>query len=236
MKSIATVFFFSSIALGCTFDVDFELESPIDHTVQPDKIAPCPEGNVCLDVQPQDGRTVRPGRVAVMFYQVEPGAPGAPQPEPAIAFDREITRKDQRIEIATSAISAPKDDQLLLCERACDDESSCACRSEGVTVATIVAADNQNGDGRLDAEEIRKSTYGRAHVLIAHSAKEFAVAPTPLDAVFTDGIARGTAAYRFVGSPEERVVRARPDESFVLELCSMPGPYCSLPAPELREL
>ena len=114
-------------------------------------------------------------------------------------------------------IAPPKDNNLLLCQRACDDEAKCGCRGNGVAVGMVVAADDVNGDGRLDAEEVTAASYGRGYFVVVHSDKDHPVAPRPLNAVFTDGIERGTAAYRFVaagGAPRQgapgRVLRDEP--------------------------
>jgi len=233
MTKLFPLFFFAAFAGGCSFEYDdCETEDVGTDVASDTRPEACPEGKLCLDLTPLDGGVVRAGHLAVVWYQLDSGDP---DPQPEIAFTRTFGPKDRQIEIDISSLRAPSRQDLLLCERECDDEAACACRGEiKIGVATVIAADDVDRDGQLEVEEIRRGMYGRGHLLVAHSETEQMISPAPYEKVFTDGFARGVAAYRFVGNPEEGVARAARGERFALELCRQPGDSCELPLFELR--
>ena len=232
-KLFPLFFFFSSFAAGCSFEYNTCDDDPADVGGDPQPV-PCPDGKLCIDVSPLTvSGDARSGHLAVVWYQLDPDDP---DPVREIGYSRPFETRDQKMEIDLDSIALPKDEALLLCERDCADEAKCACQSETkIGIATVVLADDVDRDGRIALEEIDKATYGRGWFLIAHSDKETSISPPPFDAVFSDGFARGTAAYRFVGNPEDRVERASDGERFVLNVCADTREEpCELPFPELR--
>jgi hypothetical protein len=233
MTKLFPLFFFATFAGGCSLEYDAcETEDVGTDVASDTRPEPCPEGKLCLDMTPIDGGAIRAGHLAVVWSQLDQTDP---DPQPEIAFTRSFGPRDRHMEIDISSIRAPSRQELLLCERACDDEAACACRSETkIGVATVVVADDVDRDGRLELDEIGRATYGLGHLLIAHSETEQMISPPPFDGVFSNGFTRGVAAYRFIGNPEERVARAERGERFELNLCREAGDSCELPFPELR--
>jgi len=194
----------------------------------------CPDDSVCLDIQLLETDAPRTGRLAVMWYQL---SDVAPDPEPQIAWEGALDPTARRIVIPLSAIAVPTDQALLLCERACTDEARCPCRGTvQVGIATVVAADDVNRDGRIDVREVADAPLGRGDLVVARSETQYRTAPPPFDRVFADSIRKGTRAYRIIdegggnvriGSPEEH-------QAFDLKLCSQPGTRCAAPLPNLR--
>jgi hypothetical protein len=223
-----------ALPLGCSFEYDpCDTELPIDTASAGSGTETCKEGSLCFDITPLDRGAPRSGTVAVVWYQLDAGDP---DPEPFVGYQAEFDAKQKSFSIPLDAIEAPKDEALMLCERACDDEVACGCRSdERIAVGNVIVAQDEDRDGRLDVREVRQSTYGRGYLLIASGEKDYPISPPPADQVFTDGIGRGVHAYRFLGNPEERdarAVRAEPDATFRMNVCSERG--CTPPFPEVR--
>ena len=235
MKTIHSLLFVSiaCAAAGCSMSYE-----PCEtETAGADMRAePCPDGNVCLDFELLEGTAVRAGRVAVMWYQVDEADP---DPEPQIAWEGKLDPAAKRIAIPFSEIRTVADSALLLCERDCSDEARCPCRTEQtVGIATVVASDDLDGDGRTSVREVAKATFGRADVVIVRSEKEYPLA-APFDGIFASPIRQGTNAYVAIGGNGSGNVRlGSPEEgqAFHMELCSTADARCVPSLPKLRSL
>ena len=233
MRRIQALVFITCALTGCALEYEpCFADGEGAATTSTDRDA-CPDESICFDLKPPEGGAVRAGHVAVMWSQLNEVDP---DPEPQIAFDIAIDSSTRRIEIPVAKIQAMSDDKLLLCERACTDEARCPCRGDvAVGTATVVAADDENKDGRLDVREATTRTYGRGATVIVRSEKEYRPAPPPFDRVFADAILAGTHAYRYVGKGADvRIGSPEEDEIFALNLCAEPGSACVLPSPTLR--
>ena len=223
----------SSLAAGCSVEHE---GCDVDVSVQPDTPSggaeTCAPDTLCLELDTIGVGDVAAGRLAIVWVQLQSMDP---QPEPQIGLDIEFDPEAGLYAVPFASIQPPEGDALLLCERSCDTAGcSCANRSS-VAAAMVVVAKDANADGRLTVEEIDEGTFGRGDLLIAHSKTEQVIAPPPADQLFGDGIARGVAAYRFVGNPEERsarVQRAAEGETFDMNVCV--DEACTPPFPAIR--
>ena len=237
MKKLFAAFTLTTLLTGCAMDI----ESTGDHYAVQDPLpAACPADSVCLEVQAlEEGALAKPGHLAVVWYQLEPGDP---DPKPEIAWSQEVkdfaNAEGGRLVIPFETITKPANAELLLCERDSDDEAKSPCRGDiAIGTATVVVADDIDGNGRLEAFEVEKATRGRGQLVIASSEEEHTVTPPAYTPVFIDGLERGTAAYRFVERGRStRLARAERGESFALQLCSEPAGKCQPKFPDLGDL
>ena len=230
MQRIISLVLVSACALvGCSFEYE-----PCDTAGEAaDTSRSCPSDSICFDLKPPEGGKIRPGHVAMVWSQLDAADP---DPEPQIAYQAKLDPEVRRVVIPVAQIQPAKDQSLALCVRDCDDEVRCPCQSEvRVTTATLVAADDSDGNGILDVRETATAMFGRASTVIVQSEKEYRPAPSPFDAVFAGSIRAGTYGYRFVGAGSDvRLGSPEEDQTFDLVLCNEPGASCLLPLPNLR--
>jgi hypothetical protein len=247
MRKLSAVLFVSTIVAGC--GVGDIADPPGEASGAADvSDCGCPEDSVCMDLNVLEGAEVRAGRVAVLWYQLNDVDP---DPTPEIGYDAPLERDAQRLVIRHDDIRPPRSEALSLCERACADESTCPCRGEtNVSIATVITADDGNGDGRLDVREALEGRYGRGYFVIVRSEGTYRTAPPPFDAVFAGAIHGGTHAYGFVasgdgstvlvGNPEdlgdpEGVGNPEERARLVMNLCASPASrVCTPPFPTIR--
>jgi hypothetical protein len=233
--SLSMMLLVSSFAVGCSLEHE---GGDVEVSVQPggagEEPASCAADTLCLELDTIGVGDVAAGRLAVVWVQLQTMDP---QPKAQIGLDIELDLEAERYSVPFSAIQPPHGDALLLCERQCDaDGCACANRS-GVATAMVVVAEDANSDGRLTVDEVAEGTFGRGDLLLAHSKSEQVITPPPADQLFADGVARGVAAYRFIGNPEERsarVQRADRGETFDLDVCAIGEEECAPPAPAIR--
>ena len=219
MRKLVPFILCSSLSVGCAAaDEGCEAKLPLEESCV-DENFDTKEDNLCLEVEIQGDAAIEAARLAVVWVQLQSMDKA---PEPQIAADLEFDPKAELVSVPWAEIQPPQSDALALCERTCVD-ATCACADgSAVHTATLVVAKDSNRDGRLTVEEVRQGSIGRAYMMVAHSETEQNIAPPPADQLFTGGLVRGTAAYRFIGNPEERpeLVPAKPGETFTLNVCA----------------
>ena len=243
MRTLTALLFLSCVSVGC--GVGDIADPPPSNSAPADVYGTwCPDDSICMQAELLEGKTIRPGRLAVVWYQLKDGDP---DPEPQIAFDAPLDTSSRHIVIPIKEVRPASGEDLQYCERRCDDESICPCMSDvRVTVGTVIAADDSNGDGRLDAREVRTVSYGRGYFAVVRSEKDVRPVPSPFDRTFATPIRTGTHPFRFVdldgsgtvalGSPEELPGLGSPEERVVFDFnpCDAPNTRCVAPAPAIR--
>jgi hypothetical protein len=189
----------------------------------------CPANTICLAVKPTETGSIQAGRLAVVWYQLNDDGP---DPLPSIGYDMPFDPKATKIEIPTASIMAPNEENLI-CERACDDEAMCPCLSDPkVGVAYVFVVNDADNTGTINIDEINNELYGIGFMAVATSEAEYVPAPAPFDALFTEGIDKGTRGYHIVeGGPTDMLSRSKDGDVFDLNVCDAPSVTCAPPSP-----
>lgn len=197
----------------------------------------CPAGSICFVPRaPVMGLSITSGRLGVVWAQLNDDGP---DPDPQVAFDVPFDGSSAMVAVPTAAIAAPGD-AVLYCARACNDEATCPCTGgPRLGFAYAVVAQDANANGRLDfsmrAGAASDPVVAVGFLLIAQSPEALAVAPAPLNMLFTRGIARGVAPYPLLPGGDHHVLGA-PDASRVYELnfCPPENMACRSYLPDLE--
>lgn len=169
----------------------------------------CAANTICLDVTSvrPNGKPL-PGRLVLLWAQLN--REGL-DPVAEAGYDVPFLGTETKVDIPIAQIAPPLDANLL-CERACDDEYSCACQGAtrvGVGYVVVLVDENQNGKADLGSTNIDSEQFvGVAAVGIGYSA--VALKPTPqleykpgafLPSLFTQGVELGVSVHPLVPSP-----------------------------------
>lgn len=237
MNTIFATFTLATLVVGCAMDIDSAGDR---YAVQDPSLASCPADSICFETRAlEEGALAKPGHLAVVWYQAEGGDP---DPQVEIAWSREIEDFSQleggRLVIPLETITMPENDELLLCERSSDDEARSPCRGEvAIGTATVVIADDLDGNGKLESFEVVEATRGRGQAVIGSSVTEYTTVPPAFTPVFADGIERGTRGYEFERSGRSvRLKRGDRSKPFELQVCAAVGDKCKPPFPQLADL
>lgn len=158
--------------------------------------AACPADTLCLDVVPAGDPA--PGRLAVLWYRVE----GTVANDPRIGFEAPFDPEADAIEIPLADVTPPTDIDLL-CERTCEDPSTCPCAGEfRAGVAYVIIVTDKDQSGSLDLVEVAdaKGYVGVANVAVVWSASTTTVVPEPFDTTFPSGVLEGFDIHRITGN------------------------------------
>lgn len=191
----------------------------------------CPADTICLAIKPVESGAVQPGRVIVLWVQLNDDGP---DPLPLIAYDAAFDPKAGTIEIPSASILPPPPENLL-CDRACDDEAMCPCTGEvKVGIGYVLAVRDTDMNGSISIEEFNNETYGVGYMGVAASENEHIPTPAPYDMLFPEGIDKGTRAYRLIEAGTfDDLGRSMDGDVFDLNVCDAPGPSCDYPFPNL---
>ncbi len=191
----------------------------------------CPANTICLAVKPTETGAIMEGRLVAVWYQLNDDGP---DPLPLIAYDTPFDPKAMKVEIPTASLMAPNEENLL-CERSCDDEATCPCLSDPkVGVALVFVVRDADQSGSINIDEVNTEPYGVGFMAIGRSEAEYVPAPMPFDALFPEGIDKGTRGYRIIeGGPSDTLGRSKDGDVFDLNVCDAPSPECAAPSPGL---
>ncbi len=176
------------------------------------------------------GTAIPAARLGVVFFQLEDDL--NPDPPPVFALDQPLAAlaagETRCLDIDLAQIVAPTADAMHLCERACDDltDPACACPpGPRVVLAYVVVAADVDGDGRIDPDELSKSSLrGVAWMGIAASPAARAASATPpnvLDLIFPEGLEQGVRPYRVIDTDRfDQLGRHQPGTTYQLRLCA----------------
>jgi hypothetical protein len=152
----------------------------------------CTPDKICLDVVPADGVSAASGHLVVLWFQLNDNGP---DPVPLIGYDAPFDGSLATAEIPLADITIPPD-VLLLCERACDDETQCPCadpEQAGGIGLILVVSDAFAADPSLD---VSGNLFGVAGGVAAGYGPTEQVPPHPdLIGTFPDGIHEGVWPY-----------------------------------------
>jgi hypothetical protein len=191
----------------------------------------CPAETICLAVKPTESGNVEPGRIIVWWSQLNDDGP---DPVPFIGYDQAFDPKVAQVEIPISAIKLPSE-ELLLCERACDDEAMCPCvKDPKVGTGLIMVVRDTDMSGDISLEEIGNDLYGVGYMVVGYSEQEYVPAPMPLDMLFTDGIDKGVRPYRIIEKGAiDALGRTKAGDVLDLNVCDAPSAACAPPFPNI---
>lgn len=156
---------------------------------------PCTPDKICLSVVPDNGVSAASGRLVVLWFQLNDDGP---DPDPFIGYDAPFDGTLPTAEILLADIAAPPD-ELLLCERACDEETECPCadpEQAGGIGLVLVVSDAFAADPTLP---FSGNVFGVAPDMAAGYGPTEQVPPHPdLVGKFPDGIHEGVWPYALV--------------------------------------
>jgi hypothetical protein len=167
-----------------------------------------------------------------MWYQFNDDGP---DPTPLIAYDQPFDPAVTRVTIAVSDIGIPGED-LLVCERACNDETMCPCLSDPkIGFGIVMVADDADQSGSITPTEAF-GYYGLGWMVLGYSAQPYMVPPPPFDVTFPEGIVQGIHPYRViaVSGGFHDLGLSQDGDVFDLNLCPGPGTACMPAVPNVN--
>ncbi len=166
------------------------------------------------------------GQVMVYWYQFDDDGP---DPMAEIGYSAPFAADDDEVVIDMADVTPPGE-QLLLCQRECEDESMCPCMGTtprvGFGAVMLISGEDRTGMG---------------FVVLGYSAEELVPIPeTPENLLwrgkFPDGIGGGVCPYRVI-EPEtgfDNAALVTGDEATAdFNVCPSTDPDCDLPSPNL---
>ncbi len=191
---------------------------------------PCTPDKICFQVVPENGVSAASGRLVVFWFQLNDDGP---DPEPFIGYNAPFDGSQPMAEIVLDDVAFPPD-ELLLCERACDEETDCPCADPEVAGGiglVLVVSDAFAADPTLD---FFGNVFGVGPDVAAGYGPTEQVPPHPdLVGKFPDGIHEGVWPYELV--PDGSFVDmgfTDGTEGFELHVCPTET-SCGLDFPEL---
>ena len=151
----------------------------------------CTQDKLCLEVVPVQGQAAS-GEIAVLWFQLDDDGP---DPAPLIAYQAPFDGSATQVEIPLSLVAIPNQEHFL-CNRACDDESSCPCldAAQAGIAYVIVASAQALADPVFDYGEV----YGIARMAMGYSAVDQVPPPPFLVGEFPEGLLQGVRPYRLI--------------------------------------
>ncbi|MBL8740023.1 MAG: hypothetical protein JNK04_02980 [Myxococcales bacterium] len=191
---------------------------------------PCTPDKICLDISPKNGVSAASGRLVVLWFQLNDNGP---DPIPLIGYDAPLDGSQSTAEIPLADIAIPPD-ELLLCERACDEELECPCADPDVAGGIgliLVVSEEFAADPTLP---FSGNVFGVAPGVATGYGPTEQVPPHPdLIGKFPDGIHEGVWPYLLQSDGTfDDLYFSTGTEVFDLEVCPTEA-SCGLPFPNL---
>lgn len=148
----------------------------------------CPAGMFCVR-NPSPGTGVANELLMVYWFQL---SDDGPDPTPEIGYSAPFDRSLARTDIPLASVSAPSN-LLYVCERACDDESTCPCLSTphfAMSYVIVVRDENANGTFEEDTDQVS----GAAWAYLVYGDADYIPVTGPA-AAYIDSVPMGVHAY-----------------------------------------
>jgi hypothetical protein len=186
--------------------------------------ASCGSDTLCLRAIGTQRAPLMPGRLVVVWDPVNKS-----QGPLEIAFDVPFSGTERALAIPFARIAPPRTRTPTM---PCDPGRGQACqRFVGIAVGYVLVLADQNGNGRIDPDEIGKgSLLGAARMIVGFAEEPIAPSPDLAPA----GMSRGIAAYAPIrlGSFDKWQL-VPPGTLFDLVVCTRGESHCHPPVPNL---